>query len=231
MKMNALAIIPARAGSKRILNKNIRPFFNKPIIAYSIETAIKAKCFDEIMVSTESKEIANISLKYGADIPFYRSIQTADAFTPLSNVIMEVLRKYAEQGKNFRFVCCILPTSVFASNTIIRKSFTKLKQKNIDAVISVVKYNHPIQRALTIRNGKLEMILPKHATYRTQDLSASYYDAAQFYWLQVRSFFDQKVFFMKNTLAYELPASRVQDIDTLEDWKIAEIKYKLLNNK
>ena len=226
---NVLAVIPARGGSRRIPKKNIKFFLGHPIIEYSIKAALKSKLFDEVMVSTDDKEIAEISKKLGASVPFLRSPKTAGESSPLKDVISEVLKEYSEKGKQFDHVCCILPAAPLISVKNLRITFELLKGKDIDAVAPVVRYSHPIQRAFKIEKGLLQMISPVNIYVNSQDLPPSYHDAGQFYWLKTISFLKQKTIFMENCLPFEIPESEVQDIDEISDWELAETKYSLLN--
>lgn len=225
MKNNAIAIIPARGGSKRIPRKNIKNFLGYPIIYYSINAALKSDLFDEVMVSTEDKEIAGVSKKFGAEVPFLRSRETSDNRVSLKDVIFEILNIYHQKGINFDYICCILPTAPLLTVENLKKTFQLLKEKNSDAVIPVIKYSYPIQRALKIENGLLKMVLPRNLHVNSQNLVPSYHDAGQFYWLKVKSFLKQKEFFMEKTLPFEISELEAHDIDNKEDWKIAEFKY------
>ncbi len=225
-----LAIITARGGSKRIPRKNIKPFLGHPIIKYSIDAALQANCFDEVMVSTDDKEIAGISEKLGAKIPFYRSEAASGDFATTADVIEEVLFRYENIRKVFDYCCCIYPTAPFISPERLKEGFNILKSKNVDSVLPVVRFSYPIQRALKIKNGRLLMIWPENIDKRSQDLMPAYHDAGQFYWLIVESFLKQKKLFTENSAPIEIPESEVQDIDNEEDWKIAEMKYRILKN-
>jgi pseudaminic acid cytidylyltransferase len=160
--MSTLAIITARGGSKRIPRKNIKDFSGKPIIAWSIETAIKSGVFDEIMVSTEDSEIAAISKKYGAQIPFIRSAKNADDMTGTEEVILEVLNSYALINKHFDFVCCIYPTTPLMTIARLIESKNKLINGKYDTLFPVVKYGYPIQRALKSNENKIQMVWPEY---------------------------------------------------------------------
>lgn len=222
-----VAIITARGGSKRIPKKNIKPFLGKPIIAYSIEAALNSGVFDEVMVSTDSEEIASMAKKYGAKVPFMRSEKNSDDFANTTDVIKEVLASYKKQGKEFDSCCCIYPTAPFVTSEIIKNTYAKLKE--FDTVIPVVKYSFPIQRAFKITNEKLEFIDKESAKKRSQDLEPMYHDTGQFYWFNVAEFFEQNTLMTKKTHGFEIPENEVWDIDTPQDWKIAEVLYKCLN--
>jgi len=225
-----IAIIPARGGSKRIPKKNIKNFLGKPIIAYSIETALKSGLFDEVMVSTDDTEIAEIAKKYGAKVPFMRSKENADDFATTADVLKEVLQNYKQfQQRNFDYACCIYPTAPFVSTELLQKSFDLLKEKNFDTAFPVMAYAYPIQRALKINQDKMQLFQPEHLNTRSQDLEKAYHDAGQFYWFQVDKFQKFGKLWTDNTGVIVIKESQAQDIDTLEDWQLAEIKYKILH--
>jgi N-acylneuraminate cytidylyltransferase len=227
--MSKLAIIPARGGSKRILRKNIKLFLGKPIIAYSIEAALKSKLFDEVMVSTDDEEIREIALKYGAKVPFLRSETNANDFATTAAVINEVLEVYKTRNKLFKYCICIYPTAPFVSSNLLIKAFKKLKKDKLDAVFSVLKYGFPIQRAMKInKEDKVEMVDVSKMNIRSQDLESSFHDAGQFYALNVSAFIKKQKLWTNNTGCIEINELKAQDIDTETDWKLAELKYKLL---
>ena len=228
--MANLAIIPARGGSKRIPRKNIKDFLGKPIIAYSIEAAIQSGLFDEIMVSTDDEEIAEQGLKYGAKTPFLRDIKNADDFAVLADVIEEVIVKYKSKGMVFENVCCILPTAPFVTSIKIKEGYKKLTTNNFDSVFPVIEFSFPIQRSLKIKEDKIVMVWEEYLNSRSQDLDSRYYDSGQFYWLSTSSFLKEKKLFTTNSGALIISELHAQDIDTVIDWKLAEIKYKLMLN-
>jgi len=228
--MKVLAVIPARGGSKRIPRKNIKIFCGKPIIQYSIEAAENSGIFDEIMVSTEDEEIASISKSLGGKVPFLRSAVTADSKANHVDVLAEVIEEYEKRGMMFDSVCFILSTAPFVTPERIKQAYQVLTETKADGVIPVVQFGYPIQRALSIKDNQLTMIWPENILKHSQDLQPSYHDSGQFYWLDVKSFKKQKKFFPKNAASLILPESEVQDIDTEEDWKIAEMKYKILRD-
>ncbi len=228
--MAKLAIIPARGGSKRIPSKNIKDFLGKPIIAYSIQTALESDLFDEIMVSTDDDEIAKIALNFGASVPFMRSQANANDHAVLADVIEEVVAKYGQIDKAFDSVCCILPTAPFINVQIIVESYNKLLEFDFDSVFPVLEFSFPIQRALKIEQDKVAMVWKEHLNTRSQDLEPRYHDAGQFYWLKTNRFNINKKIFSQNSGAIVISELEAQDIDTETDWKLAEIKYKLLQN-
>lgn len=223
-----IAIITARGGSKRIPRKNIKEFCGKPIIAYSIEAAIKSDLFDEVMVSTDDKEIAEIAGSFGAKIPFFRSQENSDDYAMTADVIKEVILEYQKRSQYFEYLCCIYPTAPFITAEKLEKSMKMLFENNVDCVLPVVKYSYPVQRSLKIENNRAKMLWPENYLKRSQDLESIYHDTGQFYCMKTNSLLDQMVLFPENTLPLVVPESEVQDIDTEEDWKIAEMKYRIL---
>lgn len=231
MKSKIVAIIPARGGSKRIPRKNIKDFLGKPIVAYSIEAALKSGCFDEVMVSTEDDEIAEIAKFYGAQVPFMRSTKTAGDLAMTADVLKEVILEYKKIGKNFVNFCCIFPTAPFISSKRIREGVLLLeKNDKADSVLPVTRFSYPIQRALKIKDGNLIMFQPENFLKRSQDLEPAYHDCGQFFCSKVTSLFEDKLNYSGLTIPIEVPESEVQDIDNEEDWKIAEMKYKMIKN-
>jgi N-acylneuraminate cytidylyltransferase len=227
--MNNLAIIPARGGSKRIPKKNIKDFLGKPIISYSIKTAIQSNLFDEIMVSTDDEEIAKIAIKYGAKVPFFRSKEVADDYAILAEVVIEVLQQYEIQNIKFDNVCCILPTAPFLTKKDIITGYKKLIQSSFNCVFPVVKYSFPIQRALQLDGQKIKMIWPENLTTRSQNLKPSYHDAGLFYWVKSKMILKENRIWNDNTSAIIINEFMAHDIDTPEDWQRAEIAYAVLH--
>lgn len=225
--MANLAIIPARGGSKRIPRKNIKEFCGKPIIAYSIEVAIKSNLFDEIMVSTDDNEIAEVAKKYGAKVPFRRSCNTSNDSATTIDVLLEVLEDYKKMGLTFDHACCLYPTSPLTKIGDIQEGYNKLGQGKYDSVFPIVNFGYPIWRALEVEDDKIKMIWPENLNARSQDLKKAYHDAGQWYWFVPDKISDR--IFTNNSSSIILPEERVQDIDNLSDWKLAEIKYKLSN--
>ncbi len=224
--MRNLAVIPARGGSKRIPRKNTRDFLGKPILAYSIEAALESNLFDEVMVSTNDKEIAEIAVRYGAKVPFLRSHNNADDHSTLADVLVEVVSEYEKTGKTFDTVCCLLPTAPLTRSCRIVEAYRKMVDEKFDSVCPVVAFSYPIFRSLEITDeGKLKMIWPEHERTRSQDLKPAYHDAGSFVWAKTLAFLNEKTLCCKNGGAIILPEIEVQDIDTEEDWKLAEMKW------
>lgn len=228
--MSKLCIIPARGGSKRIPRKNIRPFLGKPIIAYSIETALESKLFDEVMVSTEDEEIAAVARSFGAKVPFYRSDSNADDNATTFDVLEEVLENYKiKEQKEFEYACCIYPTAPFVRSVGLTKAFNLLIASKYDSVFPVIRYGFPIQRALRrVNSSKIEFFNVEYKTTRSQDLEPAFHDAGQYYWFNVNACLNANSLITQNSGSIEIKETEGQDIDNEVDWKLAEIKYELL---
>ncbi|MGE0052438.1 MAG: pseudaminic acid cytidylyltransferase [Arcobacter sp.] len=223
---NAIAVIPARGGSKRIPRKNIKDFHGKPLIAYSIEVALKSNLFDKVVVSTDDEEIAQISKKYGAEVPFLRPKELSDDFTGTGAVVNHTIDFLKEQGENYDFVCTIYATAPFLDEKYLIESFEKLKNSTAKNAFSCTSMPFPIQRTFKItENERCEMFWPENFMKRSQDLEEAYQDAGQFYWtnLNIKS---NEITFGKDSIPIVLPRYLVQDIDTAEDWIRAEYMYE-----
>lgn len=232
MKLNAIAIITARGGSKRIPHKNIKEFCGKPIIAYSIKAALESGLFDEVMASTDDSRIAEISRKYGASVPFMRSAENANDFATTRDVLDEVIKAYEKQGKTFDYVCCIYPTAPFVTAKKLKEAFALLCSVKTEQVVPVVKFSFPPQRCYVIdAENNLRYKWPENQPKRSQDLEPFYHDAGQFYFYDANVFYQHKNTVELITKALVLPDLEVQDIDTEEDWTIAEMKYQLMAKK
>lgn len=227
--MKSLCIIPARGGSKRILRKNIKPFMEKPIMAYSIEAALKSELFNEVMVSTDDEEFAEVAKKYGASVPFLRSEATANDYATTVDVLLEVIETYKQRGMEFDTICCLYSTAPFVTSERLKEAFSKLSD-NVDACFTMVEYSYPIQRSLRINEaGEVEMKYPEYLKSRTQDLEKVYHDAGQFYFVKTKTLIEEKTVWCKHTAPLVLSELEVQDLDTLTDWQLAEMKYELLH--
>ncbi len=225
--MANLCIIPARGGSKRIPRKNVKEFLGRPIISYSIQAAISTNIFDEVMVSTDDLEIADVARQFGAQIPFLRSEKNADDFAPTIAVIKEVLENYeAVLKRRFDYVCCLFPTAPLVSTGKLIEGLSVVKE-GFDSVFPVVGYGHPIWRGLTRDGNKTSLIWKEHANTRSQDLQRVFHDAGQWYWLNAKEL--PNALLSEHAASIELAETEVQDIDNLTDWKLAELKYKLLH--
>ncbi len=225
--MRAIAIITARGGSKRIPRKNIRDFCGNPIISYAIDAAINSNIFAEVMVSTDDNEIAKIAFENGAQVPFYRSSRNSDDYSTTADVLIEVLSEYEKKGLKFDYLCCIYPTAPFVTSEKLKLALKKMINEKAEAIIPVVKFSYPPQRAFIIKDDKLIYKYPENVFKRSQDLESLYHDAGQFYFIKVETFMKNKTLVCKNTIPLIVDELSVQDIDTEEDWKMAELKYKM----
>ena len=228
--MRAVAVIPARGGSKRIPRKNVRSFLGKPIIAYSIDAARRSGVFDEIMVSTDDKEIAEISKGLGASVPFMRSAETSDDFAGQAEVMLEVLSMYAQGGLRFDLLCCLSATAPFVNPERFREASRLLvNDQSLESVTLVAPFSYPIQRALRIQEERMSMIWPENYPKRSQDLEPAYHDCGLFDFVRVESFLKQERLYCENAQGIVLDDSECQDIDTELDFRLAELKYQLLH--
>lgn len=224
--MKPIAIITARGGSKRIPKKNIKDFLGKPIIAYSIEAALKSEIFDDVMVSTDSEEIAEIARNYGASVPFIRSEATSNDYADTSDVLLEVLSKYKELGKDYKEFCCIYPTAPFITTKKLKDSYILLQEENTYNVVPMVAFSFPPQRGLVLRNGLTEPVDSVAIEKRSQDLEEVLHDSGQFYWCKTEEFYKNGNLLYNHTKPYIVPELEVQDIDNQSDWDLAELKYR-----
>lgn len=229
--MSSIAIITARGGSKRIPRKNIKEFCGRPIIEYSIKAALEAGIYEEVMVSTDDDEIAEISRKAGAAVPFLRSERTSNDYATTADVIMEVLDMYKERGRQFEYISCIYPTAPFITAKKLREGMDKLIDKKGKILMPVVRYSFPPQRSMIMKDGELVLRWPENRNIRSQDLEPFYHDCGQFYCYDVNSFVEQNGQFVDGIIPFEMPDTEVQDIDNIEDWMIAEMKYRLMQER
>ena len=224
-----IAIIPARGGSKRIPGKNIKPFLGRPIIEYSIRAAIDSECFTEVMVSTDSEEIAAIAKSAGASVPFLRSEENSNDFATTADVVREVLEGYVRMGVRFDRFAVIYPCAPFVTPELMRRGVDTLRH-GYDGAFTCVEYTYPIQRALVINDlNRIVMRQPEFATARTQDLPKTFHDAGQCYFMNTAKFMETGSLWGDNTAPLVLSPLEVQDIDNDSDWKLAELKYKLIH--
>ena len=229
MAEKRLAMITARGGSKRIPRKNIKEFCGKPILFYSIEAAVNSGVFDEVMVSTDDAEIAELAKQAGAKVPFMRSEETANDYASTDEVIMEVLKEYERQGQKFDSFCCIYPTAPFITAQRLKEAMELLN--TADSVMPVVPFSYPPQRGLIVnKNGYVERQFPEYATTRSQDLQKIYHDCGQFYACRSDAFMAAGTTDVERLLPLVMNELEVQDIDTEEDWALAELKYKMLHS-
>lgn len=226
--MSMIAIITARGGSKRIPKKNIKDFMGKPMLAYAIQAAKESGIFDEVMVSTDSEEIAAVAKMYGAGVPFMRSEKTSNDFAITHDVLEEVLAKYKKRGREFEELCCIYPCVPFLKAQSLKKAYSLMKSRNAPSVMPVCKYPVPVEWAMRIKDGALVADDVKKQLIRSQDLQPAYFDAGMFYFYRTDVFLSERTTLFPNTVGYVIDESECQDIDTPGDWKMAEMKYKLL---
>lgn len=226
-----VAIIPARGGSKRIPKKNIKEFYGKPLIAYSIEVALKSELFDKVIVSTDDEEIAKISKKYGADVPFVRPKELSDDFTGTGAVVNHAIEFLKNRGEKIDFVCTTYATAPFLQEKYLIEAYKKLKNSNAKNAFSCTSMPFPIQRTFKItQNERCEMFWKENFLKRSQDLEEAYQDAGQFYWTNLNIESDE-IIFGKDSIPIILPRYLVQDIDTIEDWTRAEFMYEVIKRQ
>lgn len=226
-----IAIIPARGGSKRIPRKNIKDFFGKPIIAYSIENALNSGLFDEVFVSTDDEEIAEIAKKFGAKVPVLRSKINSNDFANTSDVLLEVIDFYTLNNFHVDEILCLYPTSPLITENEIIESHEIWIKNEFDALLSSVAFDFAVQRGFKVlKNNAIELVNPEAIQMRSQDLETIYHDAGNFYWLKVKSFLKNKTIWAGNIGTFPLNRMKVQDIDNEEDWEIAKIKYAYLQS-
>jgi pseudaminic acid cytidylyltransferase len=225
--MSNICIIPARGGSKRIPRKNIKEFLGKPIIAYSIKAALDSDLFDEVMVSTNDIEIADIAKKYGAKVPFFRSEKNSDDFATTFDVIEEVINYYKEQSVEFENLCCLYSCAPFVNTSLLLCAYNQLNEEKNDTVFPIVSFSFPIQRALRVNQGKVSMILEDNLNIRSQDLEKSFHDAGQFYWCDTKRLLSSGKLITPNSGGIEISELDAQDIDNQMDWDLAELKFQL----
>ena len=226
--MNTVAIIPARGGSKRIPRKNIRPFLGKPIMAYVIDAALRSGLFSEVMVSTDDTEIADVARQYGATVPFLRRVETAGDFATTADVLDEVLDQYEQRGRIFDYACCLYPTAPFVTPDLLGLAFSTLTDRNFDTVYPVQRFSFPIQRAVRLSDGRVDWLQPEHALTRSQDLEPAYHDAGQFYFFNVATFRGTHRLITDNSGGVVIAEMAAHDIDTEDDWRIAEFKFRMM---
>lgn len=230
MSGKTICIIPARGGSKRIPKKNIKEFCGKPLISYAIKCAIDSGVFDEVLVSTESEEIKEVALSCGAKVPFERSMLTAGDYAPVGDAVKEVLEQKNKVGESVESICCIYATSVFISPLDLRESH-QLHLNSKGWVLPVVEFGFPVLRGLVENQGKMTFRWPEYASSRSQDLQKFYHDAGQFFWVTADEMGAMKELGEVSYTPYHMEAVKCQDIDTLEDWEVAEFKFNYLNSK
>ena len=201
----------------------------QPIISYSIEVAIASKCFDRVIVSTDDSEIAEVAKSFNADVPFVRPKPLADDFAGTGAVMKHAIEWFESVGLPVSHACCIYATAPFIQTVAIAKAYQQFIGENADYCFTVTNFPAPIQRAIKItENNRLDMFFPDNYSDRSQDLEDAWHDAGQFYWGKAEAFKQQKLLFSRDSTPFILPPHLVQDIDTPEDWKRAEIAYQVL---
>jgi pseudaminic acid cytidylyltransferase len=224
-----ICIIPARGGSKRITKKNIKKFNGIPIIAYSIKAAIDSYCFDKVIVSTDSEEIASLSRHYGAEVPFIRPQELSDDYIETIPVIKHAIEWFEENNFSIKYACCLYATAPFIQPKVISDAYEQLIDSQAYYCFSVTSFPFPIQRSIKITSkNRLNMFYPEHFDSRSQDLEEAYHDAGQFYWGHSDAFKEELPIFSELATPYLLPRFLVQDIDSIEDWIRAEAMHQVL---
>jgi N-acylneuraminate cytidylyltransferase len=224
-----LAIIPARGGSKRILKKNIKYFSDKPMLSYAINACKDADIFSDIMVSTDTEEIARVARQYEAQVPFFRSPETSNDTAITYDVLQEVITMYKQTlGKEYLYVCCVYPCVPFLSGETLKDAYDQFKISGSDALIPVCKFPVPVEWAMKIENGQIVPNDRRAILIRSQDLTPQYFDVGMFYFIKTSALLKYKTLTPTNTIGYIMKEKEIQDIDTMDDWTMAEIKYKVL---
>ena len=224
-----VAVIPARAGSKRIPGKNMRPFCGRPIIEYSIQVALQAEIFDRIIVSTDSDQIARLAVAAGAEAPFRRPLELADDFTPTIPVIRQALQTIETVADPIEFCCCLYPTAPFVTAADLQAGLEQLQQHpSAEFAFPITTFAFPIFRSLQVMGDELKMYFPEYEHTRSQDLPEAWHDAGQFYWGTAQAWQQAQGIFSAVSVGIPIPRYRVQDIDTLEDWVRAEAMFRAL---
>jgi len=225
MKKSTIAVIPARQGSKRIPGKNTREFCGRPIILYSIETAIQSRLFDEVVVSSDSEEILKLASNHGASV-VKRPAELSGDHTPILPVVRHAIIDCEQKSIDSKWICCIYPTSVFLDNSELREGYRKISTGTWDFVFSIAPFMYPIQRALTYEGERICMVHPKFYSWRTQDLEVRYHDADKFYWGAREAWMTSERIFSAQSSAVVVESNDAWVIDQESDWEIAESLYK-----
>ena len=223
---NVIAIIPARAGSKRIKNKNIKLFNNRPIIYYPIRAAKKSKIFNKIIVTTDSIKIKKVALKNGADEVIMRLKNLSNGKSLIIDAVKHAIDTLEKNKSKIDYVCCIFPTSALLESKYLFNSFKLLKNKKKKFIFSAVKFSYPIEKSFRAKGNKIQFFKTKNSNKMTQNFDKSYHDAGQFYWGNKKSWKKEKCILSNKCGHYIMPKINAIDIDTISDWKIAESIYK-----
>jgi len=227
-----ICVIPARGGSKRIKRKNIKLFFGKPIIAYSIMAALKSNCFDQVIVSTDDDEIKKISEEWGAIVPFFRPKKISNDYTSINDVVIHTLKWAINSGYDVKNVCCVYATAPLIQPSFILSAYQKLLDSGKYFCLSVCRFSHSVQRSFTLADDNtIKPAFPEYLLKRSQDLEEFYHDSGQFYWGTVDAFLEKKSVISSNSTCIVLPPNMVQDIDTIQDWESAELMFEVLTRR
>lgn len=229
MKNKVVCIIPARGGSKRIPRKNIKKFLGEPVISYSIHAAISSNIFEEVFVSTDDEEIAEVAEYFGATADILRSSNSSHDNATTADVLSEILNY--ERFKDLEFICCLYPVAPLINKGLLIKAFNLLTNEKYNSILPVTEFEYPIERRMQKQSDESLIFSENHhENTRTQDLKTYYHDAGMFYFIRVSSFKKDKKLLSNPTFGIELERTNVQDIDTLIDWRLAELKYKLIHD-
>ncbi|RME27668.1 MAG: pseudaminic acid cytidylyltransferase [Candidatus Zixiibacteriota bacterium] len=221
-----LAIIPARGGSKRIPYKNIRSFRGKPMLAWPIEAARASGLFDHIVVSTDDTRVAEVARNAGAEVPFMRPAELSDDHTGTGAVARHALEWVIDHWERPDNVCLLYATAPFVTPNRLEEGYRRLQDSDAQIVFTATSFPFPIQRAIRLTpEGRAEMFQPEHLMTRSQDLEPAYHDAGQFYWARTEAILDGISAFSHHAIPMILPRHEVQDIDTEEDWRRAELMH------
>lgn len=225
----AVAIIAARGGSKRIPRKNIKPFFGKPMICYSIDAALASGLFDKVVVSTDSEEIAAVAISAGAEVPSLRPAELSDDKTPTIPVLLHAIKELVPNYSDYVHACSIMATAPFVQQSSLREGYELMQGQGVSSALSVTTFPFPILRAMKLNEeSQIRWAWPEYEQTRSQDLPEFYHDAGQFVWFDIASFLRNGKILMPDSLPVKIPRKFVQDIDTLEDWSVAELIYRTM---
>lgn len=223
-----IAVIPARGGSKRIPRKNIKPFAGKPMIGHAIGAAKTSRLFERIVVTTDDEEISEIAREYGAETPFVRPAELADDHTPTVPVVAHAIRSFHNMGWSVEHVCCIYPGVPFIQAGDLVDAFELLQRSGADYSFPIAEFPAAVQRALKrSADGRMQPFQPEYELTRTQDLEPGYYDAGQFYWGSAQAWLTNNRIH-RSGVGLVIPAWRVVDIDTPDDWDRAQLMWRAL---
>jgi pseudaminic acid cytidylyltransferase len=227
--MRSIAVIPARGGSKRVPGKNIRPFLGKPMIAWTIEAARRSGLFSRIIVSTDDECVAEVAELFGAEVPFFRPEALSNDSAGLTEVMVHATDWILSQGEVVDAVCCMLATAPFIHDNDLKQGLAFLATRQWIYAIGATEFAAPIFRSFhELPAGGVEMFFPEHFLTRSQDLPSAYHDAGQFYWGLPKAWCEGLCGLDRYSTLVKIPRWRVQDIDTEDDWKRAELLAPLI---